>query len=81
MKCPSCIDTELVLTTRRDIEIDSCPRCRGVWLDRGELDKIVARPASPDPGHDDDFDDEPRRHRAGQDSPTRRRTWWAELFD
>jgi len=42
MLCP--IDnTELVITDRNGIEIDYCPKCRGVWLDRGELDKIIER--------------------------------------
>jgi Zn-finger nucleic acid-binding protein len=47
MKCP--IDnTDLVMSERQGIEIDYCPTCRGVWLDRGELDKIIER-ASPEP--------------------------------
>lgn len=51
MQCP--IDqTELVMTERQGVEIDYCPKCRGVWLDRGELDKIIERsgpPAAPAP--------------------------------
>ncbi|KAE9631625.1 zf-TFIIB domain-containing protein [Parasedimentitalea maritima] len=44
MKCP--IDgTTLVITDRSGVEIDYCPQCRGVWLDRGELDKIIERGA------------------------------------
>lgn len=42
MKCP--IDnTDLQMTERQGVEIDYCPKCRGVWLDRGELDKIIDR--------------------------------------
>ena len=42
MRCP--VDGEnLVMTERFGVEIDYCPKCRGVWLDRGELDKIIAR--------------------------------------
>ena len=41
MHCPLCIDTVLDPTFRSGIEIDRCPRCKGIWLDRGELDKIV----------------------------------------
>lgn len=42
MQCP--IDgTELVISERSGVEIDYCPKCRGVWLDRGELDKIIER--------------------------------------
>jgi Zn-finger nucleic acid-binding protein len=48
MKCP--IDqAELVMTERQGIEVDYCPSCRGVWLDRGELDKIIERGAPPAP--------------------------------
>jgi Zn-finger nucleic acid-binding protein len=43
MKCPVCPDTDLLMTERSGIEIDYCPQCRGVWLDRGELDKIIER--------------------------------------
>lgn len=46
MLCP--IDrTPLVMSERQSIEIDYCPTCRGVWLDRGELDKIIERSAAP----------------------------------
>src|SRR5688572_31952507 len=43
MNCPVCKDVALVLADRQGIEIDYCPRCRGVWLDRGELDKLIER--------------------------------------
>ncbi|WP_137887222.1 zf-TFIIB domain-containing protein [Pseudomonas sp. 2FE] len=43
MQCPVCKDIALVMTERQSIEIDYCPQCRGVWLDRGELDKIIER--------------------------------------
>lgn len=49
MKCPVCKTTDLLMTERRSIEIDYCPDCRGVWLDRGELDKLIAQ----DAGHPD----------------------------
>lgn len=47
MNCPLCIDAVLDVTHRGGIEIDICPRCRGVWLDRGELDRLVAETPSP----------------------------------
>ena len=43
MFCPVCKRVELVMTDRQGIEIDYCPTCRGVWLDRGELDKLIER--------------------------------------
>lgn len=50
MKCPNC-NVALVMADRSGIEIDYCPDCRGIWLDRGELDKIIERsvqqPATP----------------------------------
>lgn len=46
MKCPICTDADLVMSERQGIEIDYCPKCRGVWLDRGELDKIIDRSAA-----------------------------------
>eukprot|EP01032_Pedospumella_encystans_P035179 gene35179-39792_t len=42
MKCPTCTDTALVMSDRHGFEIHYCPQCRGVWLDRGELDKLGA---------------------------------------
>jgi Zn-finger nucleic acid-binding protein len=45
MKCPTCDGVDLVMTERQNVEIDYCPKCRGVWLDRGELDKIIERSA------------------------------------
>ena len=46
MKCPVCAEVNLVMADRQGIEIDYCPQCRGVWLDRGELDKMIERSAS-----------------------------------
>ncbi|UYL09336.1 zf-TFIIB domain-containing protein [Bdellovibrio sp. SKB1291214] len=43
MKCPHCKDKDLVMSERKGVEIDYCPDCRGIWLDRGELDKILER--------------------------------------
>lgn len=44
MKCPNC-NVSLIITDRSNVEIDYCPECRGIWLDRGELDKIIERSA------------------------------------
>ena len=46
MKCPTCVSTTLVMSERQGVEIDYCPQCRGVWLDRGELDKLLERAAA-----------------------------------
>lgn len=43
MDCPVCKNVSLHMSERQGVEIDYCPQCRGVWLDRGELDKIIER--------------------------------------
>ncbi len=47
MDCPVCKDTQLTMADRQGIEIDYCPKCRGIWLDRGELDKLIERSSAP----------------------------------
>jgi Zn-finger nucleic acid-binding protein len=49
MKCPVC-SVDLSMSDRQGVEIDYCPQCRGVWLDRGELDKIIERSVAQEPG-------------------------------
>lgn len=76
MKCPHCPTSSLVINERSDIEIDYCPQCRGVWLDRGELDKLIERSHleyAPAQGNNS-YERLP---------PTRRRksSWLSELFD
>ena len=63
MNCPAC-QTTLQMTDRQGVEIDYCPTCRGVWLDRGELDKIVERVAAAAPAS---YADERRRYEADDD--------------
>lgn len=43
MQCPVCENSALQMSERQGVEIDYCPKCRGIWLDRGELDKIINR--------------------------------------
>jgi Zn-finger nucleic acid-binding protein len=43
MKCPVCKDVTLLMSEKNGIEIDYCPECRGIWLDRGELEKLIER--------------------------------------
>ena len=81
MRCP--VDNEtLVMADRGGVEIDYCPKCRGVWLDRGELDKIIERsagaqdaPPPPRPVSQPLYQPEPQRAPQGyadQDRPRRR---------
>ena len=46
MKCPVCKDVTLLMSEKHGVEIDYCPECRGIWLDRGELEKIIERSGS-----------------------------------
>lgn len=50
MNCPTC-KIALLISERQGIEIDYCQQCRGVWLDRGELDKLIERASSTSPSH------------------------------
>jgi uncharacterized protein len=57
MNCPSCTG-ELEQRKRNDVEVDVCNTCRGIWLDRGELDKIIANETQYYDRDDDDGDDD-----------------------
>ena len=46
MKCPVCKDVTLLMSEKKGVEIDYCPECRGIWLDRGELEKLIEKEAS-----------------------------------
>jgi Zn-finger nucleic acid-binding protein len=85
MKCPT-DDSVLQLSERQGIEIDYCPTCRGVWLDRGELDKLIERSAadaaprapvtSPDRGSDRDYD-----HDGGREKKRKKGSFLGEIFE
>jgi len=82
MQCP--IDgTTLVMTERAGVEIDYCPQCRGVWLDRGELDKIVERSGQTQPGPaPQERQGEGRAAHGGQPAKRKKRGGFLEeLFD
>ena len=90
MLCPVCHD-ELKLMDRQGVEIDYCPQCRGVWLDRGELDKIIDRTpayAEERPSgservswrREDDHQDF-ERHRDGRRHGQKRAGFLEDLFD
>ena len=85
MLCPVC-HVGLAMTDRQGVEIDYCPQCRGVWLDRGELDKIIERSgqgatvvapvARPSYRPDRDYRDDGRGY-----PPKRKKSFLEELFD
>jgi Zn-finger nucleic acid-binding protein len=96
MRCPVCESTDLAISSREGVEIDYCPQCRGVWLDRGELDKIIERSASEqgawsNPPTPPQSAPAPRYAESGgyQSGPSgqgyyrkrKRESWLSELFD
>jgi Zn-finger nucleic acid-binding protein len=91
MKCPNCVDTLLVMADKQGVEIDYCPNCRGVWLDRGELDKLLEKSkafaldnrtgrsdaaSAHRPHYPDGYDKDDARHMR-----YRKKSWLEELFD
>ena len=88
MKCP--VDgATLQMSERQGVEIDYCPECRGVWLDRGELDKIIAKSDDDDDGRDDDRDrdryrDKEREHRPDSGhygKPKKKKSFFSEIME
>ena len=90
MKCP--IDnSDLVMSDRQGIEIDYCPKCRGVWLDRGELDKIIERSAPEESpraardeggyGRQEHRSYEDRSHKGDYRPHKKKKSLLGELFD
>lgn len=77
MNCPT-DGTRLEMSERSGIEIDYCPECRGVWLDRGELDKIIEQNDRRGGRRDDDD-----RHRSDHQPPKKKKksSFLSELFE
>ena len=81
MKCPVCTQVDLMMTDRQGVEIDYCPQCRGIWLDRGELDKIIERTAAPAmPQHQGGYDQH-GQHGHGYHKKHKHKSLLGELFD
>ena len=84
MKCPKC-DTLLNEVTKAGVLVDVCPRCLGMWLERGELEKISARLRDVERDRDDDDDDRDRRGAFGGYEPGRhgspKKKRWSDLFE
>jgi len=90
MKCPTC-NVELRMTDRQGIEIDYCPQCRGVWLDRGELDKLIERSTVRESHRDEDASYPPEYRNPtghpgnysghGSHKSYKKKSMWREIFD
>ncbi len=86
MKCPICINESLVMSERSGIEIDYCPKCRGIWLDRGELDKIIERSenqSSTNNLYNQNRSSSYNHHKeySYNQKPHKKESFWSELFD
>ncbi len=87
MKCPSCNET-LLMSDKNGVEIDYCPNCRGIWLDRGELDKIIERSAdhySKRENYDSDYKhssyDEQGKDHQNRHPSRKKESFLGDLFD
>lgn len=80
--CPVCVESQLNPQIRSGVEVDVCPSCRGIWLDRGELEKLVAR-ANQEVSQYRSRDSEPPSSRRGysQQHPHRKRSLLESLGD
>lgn len=82
MKCPNCETEDLLISERKNIEIDYCPKCRGIWLDKGELDKIIELSTSSScdeksyKEHYEKYKNDDKHHKK-----KKKKTLLAELFD
>ena len=83
LRCPNCT-SEMMLSNKNGVEIDHCPRCRGVWLDRGELEKLTSMQNRYDDDHyqkyhyGKDYDDDDdyynrRKHK--------KKSFFGDMFD
>lgn len=76
MKCPNC-NVNLSITDRNNVGIDYCPECRGIWLDRGELDKIIERSSQ-----SDGFIDTRSTNRGNEHTSNKKKdSFLSDLFD
>ena len=80
MKCPACPTVALMISERQGVEIDYCPQCRGVWLDRGELDKIIERSTPPE-SHDDAARQDGKQYREEKHYKYKKKSILHDLFD
>lgn len=86
MKCPVCTNVNLVMSERQGIEIDYCPTCRGIWLDRGELDKIIDRVVAGEKSNNPGYQQPPvnyneHKHHDKYAHKQYKKHWLSDLFD
>ena len=86
MKCPVCKDVTLLMSEKKGIEIDYCPECRGIWLDRGELEKLIEK-ENEVIRHDynardyDKYDKDSKYEKNGKHMKKKKESIFGEIFD
>lgn len=88
MKCPHCAET-LLMSQRNNIEIDYCPNCRGVWLDKGELDKLleyteqqyIPSPSGQYYNNNPGYSNNKYKNQHGHQKPYKKKSFLGDLFD
>ena len=93
MKCPVCKDVTLLMSEKQGVEIDYCPECRGIWLDRGELEKLIDKEQNYNRKYEEDYrkhehdkeyhdhykDDYYKNHKYGK--KRKKESFMGEIFD
>lgn len=86
MKCPVCKDVTLLMSEKKGIEIDYCPECRGIWLDRGELEKLIEKENEVishdyDTSDYDKHDKNSKYEKNGKHTKKKKESIFGEIFD
>lgn len=87
MKCPNC-DATLLMSEKHGVEIDYCPNCRGIWLDKGEMEKIMERTAD-HYSKRDNYESDYKKYQYGDDDyhkkshqyPRKKKSFLSDFFD
>lgn len=81
MKCPVCKDVTLLMSEKKGVEIDYCPECRGIWLDRGELEKLIEKEEKIYPDSKRDYVEEDSHYEHKKYPKKRKESFLSEVFD
>lgn len=84
MKCPVCKDVTLLMSEKKGVEIDYCPECRGIWLDRGELEKLMEKEESYNREHYSEkkyYDDKEYHDYDSHKKKKKKESFMGEIFD
>ena len=76
MKCPVCKDVTLLMSEKKGIDIDYCPECRGIWLDRGELEKLMEKEET----RTEEVEEKASKTK-NEEKPRRKESFLSEIFE